>query len=253
MFNENIIGFNKTVIKYQLMYFLKDQYETTLIEVTNAKNSDGLSGVDKMAMNLSKVDEGVVTMAEINISKTIDMIRKIIDVPITEEELDYYDKYADPSPIQIQLVNLYYTKFFGTYRDLTLLPRREYLTLSLILKKKLLIENGYEIEDQTKVRKATVLPYILTGKLEDKVNTRIIRNNKFVSKIEESYLYQHLIQNKYKYLEQIRPKFIIQLLSSFINTKFSYITYENEELLGKEIKYSDDKIGDELLFFLYTI
>ena len=121
------------------MYFLKDQYETTLIEVTNAKNSDGLSGVDKMAMNLSKVDEGVVTMAEINISKTIDMIRKIIDVPITEEELDYYDKYADPSPIQIQLVNLYYTKFFGTYRDLTLLPRREYLTLSLILKKKLLI------------------------------------------------------------------------------------------------------------------
>ena len=103
------------------------------------------------------------------------------------------------------------------------------------------------------MRKATVLPYILTGKLEDKVNTRIIRNNKFVSKIEESYLYQHLIQNKYKYLEQIRPKFIIQLLSSFINTKFSYITYENEELLGKEIKYSDDKIGDELLFFLYTI
>ena len=35
-FKENVIGFNKTIIKFQLSYFLKDQYAKSLTEVTNA-------------------------------------------------------------------------------------------------------------------------------------------------------------------------------------------------------------------------
>ena len=45
-YKENIIGFNKTIIKYQLMYFLKETHAKTLAEVTNTKNADGLSGID---------------------------------------------------------------------------------------------------------------------------------------------------------------------------------------------------------------
>ena len=45
-FKENIIGFNKTIIKYQLLYFLKEQYGKNLTEITNSKNTDGLSGAD---------------------------------------------------------------------------------------------------------------------------------------------------------------------------------------------------------------
>jgi hypothetical protein len=37
----------KTIIKYQLMYFLKDQYSKNLTEVTSAKNAEGLSGMDE--------------------------------------------------------------------------------------------------------------------------------------------------------------------------------------------------------------
>jgi hypothetical protein len=45
-YKENIVGFNKTIIKFQLGYFIKEQYSKTLTEVTTAKNSDGLSGMD---------------------------------------------------------------------------------------------------------------------------------------------------------------------------------------------------------------
>ena len=38
------------------MYFLKDQYSKNLTEVTSAKNTDGLSGMDKIEINLSKLD-----------------------------------------------------------------------------------------------------------------------------------------------------------------------------------------------------
>lgn len=251
-YDENIIGFNKTIIKYQLSYFLKEQYKKNLTEVTNTKNSDGLSGIDKMAMNLAKLDEGAVVVSDINIEKTIARIKKLIDIEISDEEVAYYREHLVPSKIQIQLVYSYYTKYFGSYRDLNLLTRKDYINLVLLLKKKLLIELGYEKDDQGRVLQAA-LPYILTGNLEDKVNTRIIRNNKFISKIEESYLYQNLINTKYKLLQQIKPDYILSLLSTLINTRFTYVTYENPDLLGKEIEYSEDKISDELLFFLNSL
>jgi hypothetical protein len=97
------------------------------------------------------------------------------------------------------------------------------------------------------------LPYILTGNLVDRVNTRIIRNNKFLMKIEENSMYKELVEKKYKLLNYIKEDAIIALLSSVINTKFSYVVYEYPELLGTEIEYSEDKISDELLFFLNNI
>ena len=137
-------------------------------------------------------------------------------------------------------------------RDLNLLTRYEFVVLELLLKRVLLVENGETGEDGYMVSNA-VLPYILTGNVSERVNTRVIRNQKFSSKIEESYLYQKLIQQKYSYLNSIRENIILQMLSALINTNFTYVTYENQELTGQLIVYSDDQISDELLFFLNSI
>lgn len=207
-----------------------------------------------MLMNASKIDEGIVTMADINIEMTIKKIRDNIDLPITTEEVDYYMINHQPSKIQILLVHAYYAKYFGSYRDLKLLTKRDYIILLLLLKKKLLLDLGYEenIGDETIIHTAS-LPYILTGNLSDKVNTRIIRNNKFIAKIEESYIYQDLINNKYKLLNLVKKDELLSILSTIINTIFTYVVYEQPDLLGTEIVYSEDKIADELLFFLSTI
>ena len=45
-YKENPIGFNKTVIKLQLHFFIKEVYDKNLTEVSNIKNSEGLSGAD---------------------------------------------------------------------------------------------------------------------------------------------------------------------------------------------------------------
>ena len=234
------------------MYFLKDQYSKNLTEVTNTKNSEGLSGSDKMLMNANKIDEGSVRMSDLNIELTIERIKKQIDIPLSEEEIQYYIKYHKPSKLQIQLVYAWYTKYFSSYRDLNLLTRRQYIILLLLLKKKLLLDLGYETDESGELHYAS-LPYLLTGNLSDKVNTRIIRNNKFVMKIEENYMYKNLIENKYKMLNYLKPDAILSLLSSIINTRFTYVTYEYPELLDTEIFYSEDKISDELLFFLSSI
>ena len=201
-------------------------------------------------MNAMKVDEGVIVMADINIDQTIQMIRKQIDVPLTEEEIDYYVANHKPRDIQIRLVFTYYTRYFGSYRDLNLLTRRQYITLLLLLKKKLLIDLGYEEDGSVHY---AALPYLLTGNVEDRVNTRIIRNNKFTAKLEESYIFQDIIKNKYSMLTSFKPDELMTMISSIINTRFTYVTYEYPDLLGTEITYSEDKISDELLFFLNSL
>jgi hypothetical protein len=323
-YKENIIGFNKTIIKYQLLYFLKEQYSKNLTEITNAKNTDGLSGADKMLMNLSKIDEGITIMSDINIPTTIKFLKRRFNIEISEAEIDYYIKNHVPSQIQIQLVHSYYAKYFGSYRDLMLCTRRDYVILMLLLKKKLMIELGYEHDEGIdtssyikckevidilrkdmgengevfgdeivdariiaamndagfvgtidEVKEAiemdryfdengniiytdinmrpVALPYIICGNLGDQINTRVIRNIKFTEKVESSYTFQKLQEENHKYLNFIKQNYDMALISSLINTRFTYVEYEHPELLGQEITYSDNKIADEILFFLASI
>lgn len=252
-YRENIIGFNKTIIKYQLDYFIKEQYDKNLTEVTWARNSEGLSGIDKMAMNLEKLDEGAIVFADINIENTIARIRSSIDIEVTNEEIDYYMEHLKITKLQKEYVYSFFAKHFETYEDLNLLTRRQYLYLLLVMKKVLLIDLGYDVE--TGGAKAAAVPYILSGNLEDRIVNRMIRNGKFIDKLERSYKYQRMISDDYGLLSEIpgREEFIKSRLSALINSKFTYVTYEEPELSGTEIMYDEEEIADELLDFLAYI
>lgn len=252
-YRENIIGFNKTIIKYQLDYFIKEQYDKNLTEVTWARNSEGLSGIDKMAMNLEKLDEGAIVFADINIENTIARIRSSIDIEVTNEEIDYYMEHLKITKLQKEYVYSFFAKHFETYEDLNLLTRRQYLYLLLVMKKVLLIDLGYDVE--TGGAKAAAVPYILSGNLEDRIVNRMIRNGRFIDKLERSYKYQRMISDDYGLLSEIpgREEFIKSRLSALINSKFTYVTYEEPELSGTEITYDEEEIADELLDFLAYI
>ena len=152
---------------------------------------------------------------------------------------------------QENYVKAFLSNYFNNYRDLKLVNRREYIILMLLLKKKLLIEAGYD-KDSNEFTDC-ILPYILTGNLEESVNTRLIRNNKFISKLQPNSMYRYLIEKKYKHIQEIKPDVILSLLSSIINTNFTYVVYERQDMLGKPIEYNEDRISDELLFFLKNI
>lgn len=247
-YKENIIGFNKTILKFQLSYFLKEQYDKNMREVSNIKDEEGVSGVDKMLMNKNKLNEGDVTMSQINIEMTIDRIKKKIDVPIDDGEIEYYMKNHTPSPMQIFLINSYYAKYFGTYRDLNLLTRRQYITILIILKKKLLLDLGFDSNDN-EIHYAA-LPYILTGNVSEKASPRMMRATSTTSELEDSADYQELVNVKYAMVELLKPGYIKNLFNNIVKTKFTYVTYEKPELTGTEILYDEGKIKVELMTFL---
>jgi hypothetical protein len=219
--------------------------------MTNIRDSEGLSASDKMEMNLSKIDKGLVDTAEINIDLSIKRLRKEIDVPITEEEISYQMNNQRSADIQVHLIRSIYSALFMSYRDQYLTPRHESVILLLLLKKKLILEAGYQ--DANDMRQGVVLPYILSGNFSGKVNNRMVRNSKLLANIEEDPDYQYLVTKKYRWLEERFPGYIKGIISSFIYTQFTYVCYEAPELLGKPIVASEDQIAHELIQFLKGI
>jgi hypothetical protein len=247
---ENIVGFNKTITKQQLWYFTKETYGKTLTEMTNTRNSDGLSASDKMEMNLTKIDVGIVHMAEINMEKALDLLQKKIDVPISDEEIQYYRDYHYPSDFQVKMVRSVFADFFASYRDANLINRRAYNILIILLKKRLLLMAG---NDANEFGCNTWLPYILTGNVSGRINNKPLRNAALNEEIISDPSYQYLVNEKYYELEQRKPGTIMEILSTMVNTKWTYVAYENQDMLGEPIMAPDRALIAETLIFLKMI
>lgn len=249
-YKENVVGLNKTLVKFQLDYFIKEMYEKNLTEVSNIKNSEGLSGADKMEMNIRKIDEGKAVAAKFNANDTFEKIRTMMDIPVTKDELEYMKNNWKPTELQIRLINSYYAQYFGNYRDTYLNTRDQFYTLAIILKKRLLIESGY-VGDTGEVLSVAALPYILTGNLVGKANNRIIRNNKYLASLDEDEHYKILCNDIYSQMLEIHPDEIKQCISTLANNTFTYVTPECEELTGHVVECTAEKVGAELIQFLY--
>ena len=180
-------------------------------------------------------------MSSINIKKTIKRIKKKINIKISDKEINFYKKHFKFNKFQVQLVFYSYAKYFGSYRDLNLLTRTQFIELLVLLKKKLQIQGNI------------YLPQILTANIS-KLNTRVIQNSKFLSKIENSSTYQMLINEKFNTLEELnKSNLILKMLSMALNSTFTYVDFENQDKMGEPIEINEDILADEILNLLNQI
>jgi hypothetical protein len=238
-FDKNIISFNYVVLEKQLRFFLIEPYQQNRIELSAKKDVMGLSGLDKLEMNATKMDESTVILSNINIKKTIKRIKKKMNIEIDKHELEFYRRNLRITKFQTQLVFYFYAKYFGGYRDLNMLNRTQYLKLLIMLKKRLQYQNF------------KYLPQILTANIESRLNSRTIRNDKFLTKIETSAIYQSIMSDKYSTLGDInKSDLILNLLSTLLNTTFTFVDYDRQDMLGETIEVNQDMISDEFLNYL---
>lgn len=78
----------------------------------------------------------------------------------------------------------------------------------------------------------------------------MMRATSTTSDLEDSADYQELVHVKYAMVELLKPGYIKNLFNNIVKTKFTYVTYENQELTGTEILYDEGKIKVELMSFL---
>lgn len=241
-FHKNVIAFIYVILDNQLKIFNMEDYQQNRVELNTQPDANGLKGIDKIEMNTAKIDESQVVLSKINIKTTMKRLQKKYNVHISDDELNFYKNNVPIIQFQTKLVYYYFAKEFGGYRDLLLLNKTKYIKL-LITLKKVLIYRGYEY-----------LPQILTSKVQGKMRSRTIQNNKFISKIETSSVYKNIMANKYDIVAHLgKDDYILKTLSTMLNSVFTIIDYEKQDLIGVPIEVHQDRLSDEFLDFINQI
>ena len=98
------------------------------------------------------------------------------------------------------------------------------------------------------------LPQILSADIEGRINARTIHNNKLIEKIESSETYQRMLDDKYVAIKGMnKQNLILNILSTLLNTQFTYCDYEIQDRNGQPIKPDFDQLGQEFLDFINLI
>ena len=242
LFVKNIIAFNSVIIDTQLDFFVIKNLNINMREISTEKDSEGLSSLDKLEMNITKIDESLIVLSKINIKQAIKSIKKKLNIEIPDEEVAFYKKYLKITPIGKSLIFYYYAKYFDGYRDLNSINIDQYIKLMILMKRTL------------QIRGDVWMPQIISAGISGKINARTIHNAKLIEKIQNSELYQDLVQTKYSTLQSMgKSDVIIGLLSTLLNTQFTYCDFDMFDKYKQDIEADFDQLAQEFLDFVNMI
>lgn len=242
-FNGNIISFNTVLLDKQLFYFSNTDLGVDHNLISMEKDSEGLSGLDKMEIYTTKIDEFQLLFSEINIKDTVNRIKNSIKYKIDEEEYDYYLKHHKINHTSKKIMFYFYAKYFNGFRDLKLISDpRMYITLLVIMKHTL------------EAKGCIYLNQVITANIAGKINTRTIRNTKYLTKVRESSVHKNILKKKYSTaVEMGKSDIAIDILSAIINTRMTLVDYELQDYLGEPLEINEDILSQEVLDFVNNI
>jgi hypothetical protein len=242
IFNKNIISFNSTIIKTQLGYCCTRNFGITMREISTEKDNDGLSYLDKLEMDSVKIDENKILLSHVNIRSTIKNIKKHLNIKITERERKFYSRNMKVNKVSKNLVFYHYAKIFNGFSDLNHIKLGDYIDLMILMKRRLAF-NGY-----------TYLSQMISANIVGRVNNRMIHNNRVIDRIRKSKTYQSMVENKYPMLKEAgKEDLILGILSTLINTDFTFCDYDEPEKTGYPIYIDYDALAQEFLDFVNSI
>ena len=236
-FSQNIISFNSVILKTQLTYRCVKNFGITLQEINEDKDSDGLSYLDKLEMNTTKIDESLIILSEINAKHTIKTLKRKLHIKIPKDEVEYYIKHHRVERINRKLVFNWYAKYFGGFTDLSnSAGLTRYIKLMIMMKKKLRML-GFKW-----------LPIIISSNVEGYLTNRTVQNGKFVEDIEHSDIYKNLKKEKYPALDDMgRSDLLSEPIADIANTQFAIVDYELPDLFGEILDIDYTELKQEML------
>ncbi len=249
VFDRNPIGFNKTIVQFQLNVLFRNIDDKNITLLSNEQDGEGLSGMEKLEMFMNKLDEGSTILADLDVIDGVKNIQKKYNFDISNDEVNYMIENYTPCEIQQSLITAFFSRFFSESRNIKLSNKRQYCIMTLTLKKILLTADANSDGNLN----ISFLPFILTGNIQGKQEDRPIRNTKFLAKLEATPSYRALVRGKFKCIEQIRPNSILNVIGTLANSTFTYCAYEYQEKLGETIDVNLNKLAEEVINLLSAI
>ena len=244
IFDSNIIHLNIAFvnnIKDNEKNF-KSKYPSQEINETE-RDSDGLSKLDKLEIDTMKENESKLILVKVNIAKTIEYLIKEYGA-VSKEEIQYYINNINiGEKIQVNMVSLWFAKYFSSTNMLKYVKIDQYATLIAIMMR-MMKRKGF-----------IILQYLMCGKvirLNPKKNVTAKMLNKIQPRIDR------IIETKYTRTSQTVEKsgIILDLLNFTLFADMELISYDNEKMRGVRIdvnRVSEDLIIEEVLRFINEI
>lgn len=241
--NSHNIALIRSTVSSDFRNFTKEPYKLFPMEISDEKDSDdSLSQQDKMEMTLLRTDLSNIIISAVNKETVLDKLQDKLKIKVSEKEMKYYKKHYKPTDFQIEMIKLYFAKYFNGFSEMSSLSSDQFAKLVVLMKYQMQAQ-GYKY-----------MQHMIIGKMMDRTTTKTLRSIKFVEKIENSVMYKRLIDKKYSKLLKLKgERVILDELSILLKTRFSFIDYNNQELLGKVIEIDEDLVCDEFLLFLSNI
>lgn len=246
-YEQSPVSFFDGIIHRNYRQFKNEKFNSKPVELSSEDiardNDDFLSHSEAIEMSMYRNNESNPIITKANAEKVMANIRQNFNIPISEEEFEFYMENVKLNPLIQKLLHMFYSRFFHDTTAINLIPRRDVIYLTIILKKFLQFKG------------MVLIPQLCTATVRGKFKENLIKNRRFNEKYENSTQFQHVLKEKFKYVEQLNPKEspIRKLLSTIINSAFIWVD-TNPDINGRENADVDiDTMIDEFETFLLII
>ena len=220
-YNRSIVSFIDGIITHSYNHYKYENFKYKPVEIESDDDGDSddyLSHAETLEMSIYRVDESNQIVNEVNTVWVIEDIRKRFNFEIPQDEFDFYNEHIVINNLSQQLMHAFYSRFFRDTNAVRTLNRRDAIELIIYMKKYL------------QLRGMVIIPQICTAKVRGKFKDNCIKNSRFNEKYSTSSIYQRIIAEKYRYIQELNPKEdpIIKKLSTIINSTFEFVDFDPE-------------------------
>ena len=248
--DKNVVSFLQTVINNQVEFLFQNKFKYRFIPLDNTttrpshstedNDDDDDSSVnefERMEILSSRKDEGVYTLRKLNIQQTLDRLPELLDVGVSDAEVQHLMTYIKRNVIQEQIIALITFKYFKDKDALKFTTFYQYCYLLVICRKYL------------EKHKYRYLPKILTAKCAKHSERVTITGKKVKPEILSSKKYLDLLETKYaNFKDAVEAPFM-----AFIGTVYAstFKDKDDNEIFDATIKVA--KIAEEIVDLAYLI
>lgn len=243
--NERVLSFLCSIINTHISIFIMQVFRRNLIETSIVPDSDGNSKNDRYRASKMKINEEYVITCSMDMNNLVTNLFNKYNNEITPEEIEYYRRNLKPSRLQQLMIEIYFFNHTLSSSEFSLLKNIDWFKLLLIMRKDIM--RRFNITKDTLLD--STLTLILTANIEETpVGEKMyIKDTKY---LKDNETYKILVDKFYSTIVDINEDIIKKFLITFVNSKYKFVLYEEQQLLGEEISLNKRELIDQLLDFL---
>jgi len=192
-----------------------------------------------------KINEEYVIVCSMDMRELVNKLYDKYKNEITMEEIEYYRRNLKPSRYHQLFIEIFFFGYTSSSQEFALLRNLDWFKLLLIMKKEII--RRMNIDPRNLID--SPLPMLLTSNIEEiPVGDKVyLKDLKYLKDHED---YKLLVDKYYNTIVAINEDIVKKFLINIINSKFTFVLYEDQSLLGEQITMNKRELIDHLLNFL---